>query len=258
MSPTAPTPRVDNRAVIADLLAIWDADASAKATVRTDLANQLTPVLIRGLTAHAVDSARAVLTLYRASQPVAAVPIVRTVMEDALTAAWLLAEPDASRSFVSAGVGKRAVALGAILRRGAGADHAAIATRLQESRDLIEQLGAPNGHNIEQRFQSLDGGDGGLYLAYRLASQLSHASPSIVDLYVGADERAPQGVYLRSHAAHDTAAMWISHTATNLLHALTVWDICRAGRPNQVQLEAIGDRLGMRTEYPVATVSTEG
>jgi hypothetical protein len=258
VSPTAPTPRVDSRAVIADLLAIWDADAMEKATVRTDLANHMTPILIRGLTAHAVDSARAVLTLYRASQPVAAVPIVRAVMEDALTAAWLLAEPDASQSFVSAGAMSRAVALRAILRRGAGEDHAAIAARLEQSRELVEQLGTPSGHTIEQRFQSPDGGDGGLYLAYRLASQLSHASPSIVDMYIGSDECAPQGVYLRRHAAHDTAAMWITHTATNLLHALTVWDICRAGRPDQAALEAIGDRFGMRTEYPVATRSTEG
>lgn len=254
MSTDGPTARVDYRAAIAELLDLWENQARDKVIVRTDLANQMTPLLIRGLTAHAVDSARAVLTLYRASQPVAAVPIVRAVMEDALTAAWLLTEPDASRSFVSYGVQLRKVALRELLLRGAGDSHAAITARLEECRELIEQLDTPKGHLIEQRFRSLDRGDGGLYLAYRLASQLSHASPSIVDLYLAADERAPQGVVLRPHAAHDTAAMWINFTATNLLHALTVWDICRAGRPDQAQLEAIGDRLGLRTEYAVATL----
>lgn len=258
MSSDGPIARVDHRAVIAELLGLWESQARDKVIVRTDLVNQRTPFLIRGLTAHAVDSARAVLMLYRASQPVAAVPIVRAVMEDALTAAWLLAEPGASSSFMSAGIMERATALRKILERGAGEDHAGIAARLEEGAELLKQLGTPSGHKIEQRFRSLDGGDGGLYLAYRLASQLSHASPSIVDLYLAADERAPQGVVLRPHAAHDTAAMWISFTATNLLHALTVWDICRAGRPDQAQLEAIGDRLGLRTEYPVATVPPEG
>jgi hypothetical protein len=246
--------RIDYRAVVAELLAIWDASSELnEVTLRGDLAHRTTPVLIRGLTAHAVDSARAVLTLYQAKQPVAALPIVRLLMEDALTAAWLLADADAWRSFISDGSRQRAVALRKILSRGGGDSQAEIAERLKESEELVDNLGGPTNHNIEQRFRVLDGGDGGLYLMYRLASSFSHASPSIIDLYTGTDERTPLGVYYRGHAAHNTAAMWIGATAGNLLHALNVWDICQADHPDRDQLHAIADRLSLRTEFTVAT-----
>jgi hypothetical protein len=250
--------RIDYRAVVAELLAIWDARAELdEVTMRGDLAHGTTPVLIRGLKAHAVDAARAVLTLYQAAQPVAAVPIVRALMEDALTAAWLLADADAWRSFISDGSQQRAKALREIMARGRDGSQAETEQRLKESEDLVEKLGTPTGHKVEQRFRVLDGGDGGLYLMYRLASSLSHAGPAIVDLYTGTDDRLPLGVYYRGHAAHSTAAMWIGATAGNLLHALNVWDLCQVDRPDRERLHAIAERLNLRTEFAVATSPLE-
>lgn len=246
--------RIDYRAVIAELLAIWDAGVKHnEVSLRGDLAHPTTPMLIRGLTAHAADSARAVLTLYKAGQPAAAVPIVRALMEDALTAAWLLAEADAWRSFISDGSHQRATALRKIIERGADDSPAETEARLKESVELIDHLGTPSRHHIDQRFRALDGGDGMLYIMYRLASSLSHASPAIIDLYTVADDRPPHGLSFRDHAAHSTAAMWIGLTAGNLCHALNVWDICQADHPDRDQLHTIANRLSLRTEFTVAT-----
>lgn len=250
--------RIDYRSVVAELLAIWDTRVKEnEATLRGDLAHPTTPVLIRGLAAHAVDCARAVLTLYQAKQPVAAVPIVRTLMEDALAAAWLLGEPDAWRSFISDGSKQRAIALRGILSRDPGDKQSEVAARLKESKDLIERLGDPTNHLIEQRYRTLDGGDGGLYLLYRLASSLSHPGPTIIDLYTGFDTRTPLGMHYRDHAAHTTAAMWIGVAAAHLLHALKVWDICQADHPDQERLHAIANRLGLRTQFNIATTDEE-
>ena len=242
----------DYRAVVSELLALWDEQIEkSTVTLRLDLAYWATPILVRGLTAHAVDAARAVLTLYRAKQTIAAVPLVRAVMEDALTAVWLLADADAARSFRSDAAMQRARTLREILSR--VDDPADVEAKLRESRSIIEELGTPSRHLIEQRFRALDGGDGGLYLQYRIMSSLTHAGAGVIDLYSAPDDRAPTRAVFRAYGAHPTAAAWMSSTATYLLHALGAWDACQLDHPQAARLRALADRMGLRSEYAVAT-----
>ncbi|OUD90599.1 hypothetical protein CMMCAS08_11095 [Clavibacter michiganensis subsp. michiganensis] len=235
------------RSIIAELLAIWEEGIKRPiVSARTDLQDPKVPVLVRGLTAHAVDCARGILTLYKASQPVAALPIVRTLMEDSSTAAWLLVSPSAWKAFISKGARDRRTALNDILQLDPG--DIAAGARLAEMEQLLQTLGEPSGYQVQQRMNAVLGAEN-MYLMYRAASALSHADSPIVDLYTGEDASAILGVGWKSHASLSNASAWIAVAATNLLHALIAWDICQADRPDQLALENIARRLNVRSDF---------
>lgn len=214
--------------------------------MRSDIHHHSVPVLIRGLAAHASDCTRGVLTLYKNHLTVPAIPIVRAVMEDATTAAWLLVDADAWHSFISDGAVSRKKALKqmAVLNP----SDVVIADRLSETDDLLNKLGQPSGHKIEQRMNSLAGAEN-MYLMYRAASAMSHADSAIVDLYTDADPNSDLGVVWRNHASFSNASAYIAVAATNLLHALLAWDTCLVDRPDQEQLERIAEEFGVRSTF---------
>lgn len=244
------TQPVPYRQVIDELLGIWDAHQGAgEVRMRADLSHVATGVLVRGLTAHAIASARGALTLYRASQPVAALPLIRAVMEDAVTAAWLVGTPEGWKSFLSDGAKKRRVILDEILKHEPGSAMAA------ETRDemvvLADALGKITDGTIERRFAVIDP-TGALYTTYRIGSTLIHAGPVLVDLYTEEVPNSPMGLGYREHASHTSTNGWLGAAASCLTHALTVWDQCQPARPDQAQLAAIAARLGVRSEFPIA------
>ncbi|NQX34730.1 DUF5677 domain-containing protein [Herbiconiux sp. VKM Ac-2851] len=239
--------KIDYRAVLAELTSIWRSHSSERSIeVRSDLGRPTTPVLIRGLAAHAVECGQAILVLYKNSLPLPAVPIVRTLMEDAMTAGWLLVDEDAWRSFVSEAAQKKRTALREVLEM--DPDNTPAAERMAESQQLLDDLGMPSNNKIQQRFRALEGGER-LYLMYRAASALSHAESTVVDLYTEVDPRSPVGVVWRDHAAHTNASAWIAVAATHLLFALIAWDSCRLERPDQDRLESIATKLGVRADF---------
>lgn len=240
---------VSHRQVLEELLDIWD---QAQIT-RTDAQLVRHPedrirvgVIVRGLAAHAVDCGRGVLTLYQASQPVPAIPLVRCLMEDAVTAIWVHAVEDAWRSFSSDGAKSRARAL----REMQELDPSDLVAgeRLAETKKLLEMLGPASGHLIQQRMQAIEGGEN-WYLLYRAASAWTHAGVPIVDLYTEVDERSEIGMSARPHAAFPNASAYIALAATYLLHTLAIWDHCQADRPDRDRLEEINRRLGLSPTY---------
>jgi hypothetical protein len=113
------TTPIPYRVVMADLLRIWDArQEDGGTTLRADLSHARTPIIIRGIVAHAVASARGALTLYEQKQQMAALPLVRAVHEDAVTATWLLVADDAWKMFLARGEQQRAVVLRQIIDQG--------------------------------------------------------------------------------------------------------------------------------------------
>jgi hypothetical protein len=243
------TQSVPNRIVLAELLVIWDSHTrDGQVHLRTDLSHLATGVIIRGLAAHAVECARGALTLYKASQPLAALPLIRAVMEDAITAAWLLGSPDAWKSFLSNGAQKRMVLLNDIVRHDFGG--AGAAARMDEMQQLISSLGKISDATVESRFHRVDS-TGSLYTAYRVASSLTHAGPLLADLYTMEAPGTPLGLAYREHAAFTSTNAWLATAATCLTHAMTVWDSCQTDRPDRERLEAIAERLNVRSSFPI-------
>ncbi|MFJ7289770.1 DUF5677 domain-containing protein [Curtobacterium sp. NPDC098951] len=244
---TAPT---DYRAIIRRLLAIWDTETNRTTVeLRTDIDFQVT-VLVRGLTAHAADCARGVLTLYDASQPVAAVPVIRSLMEDAVTAGWVLVVPDGWKAVVSEGSRTRAAVLRDAMAANASWADAASEARRQEYAEQVKALGAapPSYKVFEQRLRALEGTDD-MYMVYRYLSGLSHASSETVDLYTAPDPGSPLQVRYRRQASHSMAANLLVSAASSLLHALIAWDMTQVGRPHQAELDAIASELGVTNEW---------
>jgi len=162
--------------------AIWDTETNRTTVeLRTDIDVQVT-VLVRCLAAHAADCARGALTLYEASQPVAAVPVIRSLMDDAVTARWVLAVPDGWKALVSEGSRARAAVLRDPIAANTEWADAASEVRRQEYAEQAKALGAapPSYQKFEQRLRALEGTDD-MYMVYRYLSGLSHAGAETID-----------------------------------------------------------------------------
>ncbi|GAA4265999.1 DUF5677 domain-containing protein [Frondihabitans peucedani] len=185
---TAQTPTTNYRGTIRQLIKLWEEDAALPEVTVPGQVDPAVPVAIRGLVAHAVDCARGILAIYEAAVPIAAVPLARTLMEDSITAGWILAVPDAWRSLLSSGIRDRRRALQEAHRL-----HPADPESMERLRELTASLGrvgAASGWPFEQRVQSLEGTES-VYLLYRYLSGLSHAGAEVVDAY-SAEVRPPR------------------------------------------------------------------
>ncbi|OII01445.1 hypothetical protein BIU95_07100 [Curtobacterium sp. MCBA15_007] len=242
--------------MLRQLIEIWDtATAPTKVDVRTDIDFQVT-VLVRGLAAHAVDCARGVLALYEASLPVAAVPVIRSLMEDSVTAGWVLVIPDGWKDLLSDGSKARARILREAMEAKAdGADAVSEARRL-EYEQQVQELGpaSPSFTKFEQRLNALDG-TAGMYLVYRYLSGLTHSGAETVDLYTAQNPNPGLPVSWRRYAAHKMAALLLASASSSLLQALIAWDTTQVERPNKSALDEIAVQLGVSSEWHAKATS---
>jgi hypothetical protein len=240
----AKPPATDYRAVIRQLIALWDANVDLQSIERDPEVPAEVLVIVRGIVAHAVDCARGVLTLYQASQPVAAAPLIRTVMEDAITAGWVLVIPEGWKQLVSNGSRTRALVLAEALLQ--DPDDERTEARRQEYEEQVKQLGKPTRAftSFEQRLNAIEG-TGSMYSVYRYLSALTHAGAETANLYTVPNPDSPYQTSYRTYAAHPMAGLLLLSAASSLLHALTAWDDARKGHPNRDALNAIAAELGI-------------
>lgn len=246
----------DQRAIIRRLITVWKTeDGRKKVDLRTDIDFQVS-VVVRGLAAHAVDCARGVLTLYEAGQPVAAVPLIRALLEDAVTAGWVLVVPEGWKALVSEGSRTRAAVLDDAMRANIGRVDERSEARHREYAEHVNSLGRASGRytKFQQRLAALDGTDD-MYMLYRYLSSLSHASAETVELYTAPNTQSQLQVSYRRHAAHPMAANLLASASSSLLHALTAWDTTQAGRPHQESLQRAARELGVSSEWRLRTGS---
>jgi hypothetical protein len=231
------------RNMLAELLALWDARHEDGGTVlKADLSHPATGVVIRGLTAHAVAASRGVLTLYKASQQIAALPLVRAVIEDAMTATWVYKDPEGWKMFIAAGEQQRVKALRNMIDQ--GIDPEATAKSLQEAQAVVDSVEKITHVNIENRFRVVDP-TGRAYLHYRIASSLIHAGPALVDRYTTPAPETPIGLAYKKHPSHAAGNEWMAFTVHYLAQALQVWDLCQVSRPDRDALNDFARRLGV-------------
>lgn len=244
MAPQGPV--IAYRAELRALIALWDADRDVRSfQVRAD-SHHSVPIIIRGLVAHAVDCARAVLVLYESSLPLPAAPVIRVLIEDAVTAGWVLVTPDGWRYFLAGGADQRRKALNALLQDDPTNEQSL--ARLAELTAMIDDLGrSPQYEIIEQRIASLDG-MGQLYQLYRFVTWLSHAGTEVAERYTGPADTAV-GVAFRPSASHPTASVLLEVATNSLLQALIAWDCALVDRAHEDELNEIADRLGVRSSW---------
>lgn len=234
---------VNYRATLAELVAIWDAQADVPTVQIRLLHSGHVPIAIRGLVAHAVDCGRATLTLYNAKQPAPAVPVIRTLMDDAITAHWLLTNPEGWKGLMLDGARNRKNVMAGIVDRDPSDDTAADLRDAAEAQ-MDEYAAHGSGWPFKQRARAVTGSEE-MYLLYRLASNLSHAGVGVVDLYTGEQPDSELQVAFIPYASHGAAAGWLKVATALLLRALIAWDHVVVGRPLEPQLTPIAERLGV-------------
>jgi hypothetical protein len=243
--PEPPSNPMDSRATLRYLIQLWETQPR-KGDVAIRPAHQQAALSIWALTFHAVDCARGVLTLFEAGQPIPAVPVVRLLLEDAVTAGWLSVFPDKHRALLRDGVDQRRRLYRELIGKEVVGEFAA--EQLAEAEALAELLRDAGGYVLEQRMRDLKDTDG-LYTHYRLLTGQSHAGVGIVDMYVSNDAHSPIGVSLDRFGSLPAASGIIGIAASMLLLAMIAWDSTRSERLWEHELTELAERRGTTTEW---------
>ena len=243
----------DYAVIIQQLVDLWDTDVDGHTQVplRPDLELQAS-VAIYGLTAHAVDCAQAISVLYETGHKIAAVPLIRTLFEDSVTAGWILVIPDAWKSMWSQGLKDRA----AVIKEGLP-DHPDDKEAEGRHADYLAQhneLGNAKGWKFEQRVNVLAGTQS-MYLIYRFASGLTHAGLSVIDTYMTESVATSIPVSYRRTGYHPTSDLFHSLAVGSLLQALIAWDCSQANRRHKHVLDSIASELGISNEWSAKNTS---
>lgn len=232
------------------LCVLWEEHAANPVTKYSTPVNLQTVIAVRALVAHAVDCGRAIATLYEAGQPLAAVPVIRTLMEDATTAAWLLKAPDGWKGFTREGADTRRKLLNNIRQANPELRPELVGEELGRAKELLNQFDEyTSDDDFQQRARSVTGTDR-MYVLFRMASGVSHAGAKIVDLYAAPDPNSESGFGWFENAHHPQADMWLRVASALLVRALTAWDFVLAGHPLQARLTPLAKRYG---EAPTLT-----
>lgn len=239
----------DSRAVIRYLVALWDERArDRKVTLPAE--HVRSGVVIRALVAHAVDMGRAIVTLYGASLPIAAPPLVRVLIEDSVTAGWLQLYPEKHRAFLRKGVDQRRKFFEDVMAWDPTASD--VQHHLQEAKEISEALTGEGAYVIQQVINDLEHNTN-LYAVYRILTGQSHAGVGVVDLYTRDTPDTPTGLSFRSFGQARGAAGIVGTAASMLLQAMIAWDCTLQERQWKQELTELATRLGVQPRWRKAT-----
>jgi hypothetical protein len=208
--------------------------------------------LIYAHAAHVVELSEGVETLYRADQDFAAMPLIRSSMESAMTAAYLLAAPDKTFAFMHPGIESRMRVLRDLNDRGMDVAEAMRQARL--SLDNLATYASEETRTLRGRFEALDGGRD-MYTTYRLASELCHPGNVLAEEYtVQTDDKTHNdfGMGTLRHAKHDNAIAWLGTQIAMLVLAQTAADKMLVKRLHRTQLDNAAKWLGVSVDIRLA------
>lgn len=213
---------------------------------RVDSARHGTNVaLVNAYVSHANSLSAAVGLLYRAGMAFEALPLVRSVMELAMTASWLAVYPDRTPNLLKASASERKLLLEGIVQRGFDA-----ADALEQVEDTLEFLGdksTNSGRSLRSRCDSLAGGSE-VYLMYKAISSLCHPSNTLADAYtevVDTTRENPWGLVLRGNPENELAVNWLGMNLAMLLRAQIAADMVRERPQHSTQLSRLARRMGL-------------
>ncbi|MCU1482927.1 MAG: hypothetical protein JWQ19_3713 [Subtercola sp.] len=231
---------------------LWDNAAPGTIEYRSDL-DAPRAVAIRTQTHHAVRVSRAVLQLSHTTTGIELVPLVRLVMECAVTAAWLLLTPGSGQALIRDGASQRLKALAGITKL--GEDPGPAKEQAEDALAQLENAKAPRSFAFEQRCLRLEGGQR-IYLTYRAFSAESHSGMGIADFYSVATPASPIGVVFNPDASSSVRTPTLGVAACMLLLAINADEIARAKPTHSTQITKAAKRLGVGTRI-VASDGTE-
>lgn len=236
------------RRVMESLCDLWDNATPGTVAYRGEL-DSARAVGIRTHAHHAVRASRAVLQLDLTTTGIELVPLVRLIMECAVTAAWLLLTPGSGHALIREGASQRLKALNTLIQL--GEDPGPAKEQAEVSLAQLEGAEGPRSFAFEQRCQRLNDGDR-LYLTYRVFSAESHGGMGIADFYSVAAEASPIGLAFNPEAASTVRTPTVGVAACMLLLAINADELARAKPTHTTQIRKAATRLGVGTRILAA------
>ena len=243
-----PRNRAEHLTFLRRLVELWDKTDGKTWEFSRDR-DQLNAPLIYGFAAQAATLSKAVLTLYTAGQDFAALPLMRTTMECAVTAACLSVADFQTKRVMYSGAEERRKFLNEI------AEHPVVdvSDALAETLGMLDTL-LEGGNLVEpsywERFHQLVGG-ASLYASYRALCAYGHATPALAEAYMHQTEPSsgnPNGLQFASFPEEYSPESWLGSQSCMLLLAQISADSILTKRMHKTQLNAFADRLGVQRE----------
>lgn len=203
-------------------------------------------VVIHGLASHAFSLAAAIRVLDEAGEHAQAVPLVRQLVECAVTAMWV--EEFGRRAAVTIMREDARNRLETFRRyEGDGiADDGSIEV-WSAALVTLSELSGRESEKFHQRCDELQDMSRA-YNVYRALSALSHAGGAVVDLYssrVETSDAAPLGMTISATARPWPHGDVLGIALSQLLYAGMAWDRMVKGRPRRTRLKEIAAELGL-------------
>ena len=200
-----------------ELLATWEhrGDSPLVGTRRRSF-TQSQLAVVHGLVAHTHYMAGPALDLLDAGRVLAALPLVRSCYESAITAQWAAQSRDGYTAFMNEDIRQRrnhvramSEAASTVFREAASTIHGA---------DFEDFPTTASARTFDKVCDDLDPGGHDAYVTYRMQSHLTHPSVIVVDQYLDALDVEP-GLALRLSPKEPSPAPWTALVVSSLIWA---------------------------------------
>jgi hypothetical protein len=246
----------DLRRFARKLVELWDRGRGTSFKMKIEYINQGGP-LIWSYTQHSVELMRTILDLSAQDRMVIAVPLIRLMVENAMTSIWVYLSPPATRAVVHEGLRQQRAAIADIIKVGAeGFDESNLDEVNKKLKDF-EGDNLPAGQHFDQRCKQIVAGLG-VYASWRILSSLSHAGMALGDFYL-VETHEPPYLILNEDARLDYHEAWFGTAICMLIVSMKACDLIDARGGHKTQLERAARRMGISLDFAlVDEQSTNG
>ena len=226
-----------------DFESIWPLD-SAMVSIPIIEGRQATGIATYLLARHAVETNRAIRKLFELGMELQAVPLMRVVMESAVTAAWMTITENAGAASLYFVADQRLKALNAL--QNLSDSNVNSDSEWKSLKESLKNEASSAADNFIQRCESLEGGEG-IYAIYRLLSGFSHPNLGLLESY-SKPAAEPDGKFsfTDSHL-QDQDETFLAFNVCMLALALSAWGKYEETGKLALQVKTLGERFGIRT-----------
>jgi len=229
-----------------EILASWEMDAGT-ISLRTREHHML-GVIVFGLVSHCHHLARGIRALDDVGLHQAAVPLVRQLIECAVTVLWVESYGvRAARALMSEHAQNRQQTFTEFMRSGGNVDDDVLATTEQYLAELEDEMRS-SGRKFRERCEDLEGGLR-LYAFWRIASSECHASTAVADRYMTERPGTEAGVALSPDPRPGAHEAWLATSLTMLVLASLAADRYDPARRRRTRLKEIARELGTQPRW---------
>ncbi|MCK0116999.1 DUF5677 domain-containing protein [Isoptericola sp. S6320L] len=233
-----------------ELATTWDAEGDTIELATRE--SYVIGVVVFGLTSHCHHLSRGIRALDRAGLQQAAIPLVRQLIECAMTVLWLECYGErAARALMHEHAQNRDKTFAEFIRTGGNLD----ADTLKDAEDYLADLedeAKSAGRKFRERCEDIEGGLH-MYAFWRIASGESHASTAVCDKYTHEVPESPVGIALSPDPKPGAWDAWLGTSLTMLVLASLAADRFDKTRRRRTHLKAIAREVGTAVKWSRTT-----